>query len=221
MLALPCGVIADGRAKAALEQWVVGNGQREEDGEMHRDVGAITACGRAMPVAIVIGWEGAGGLVGGLEGREGSLRGRGWAETIALGTPCEQSLFPEGWHGRMEMRHVAVREEDRDGVVGEVGIGEADPVEHEQLIGMGCGLKQVTHGAHAEGTCEELNVKAAATTLRVVLHQDSARDMVGRGGGSRERVGAKGGGGRLNEGPGHALPAGQNSVNVRERLAFS
>jgi hypothetical protein len=121
----------------------------------------------------------------------------------------------------MEMRHVAVREEDRDGVVGEVGIGEADPVEHEQLIGMGCGLKQVTHGAHAEGTCEELNVKAAATTLRVVLHQDSARDMVGRGGGSRERVGAKGGGGRLNEGPGHALPAGQNSVNVRERLAFS
>jgi hypothetical protein len=81
----------------------VGNGLGEENREVHRDVCAITACGRAVPVAIIIGWEGASGLVGGLKGRDGGLRGRGWAETITLGTPRKQSLFPEGWHRSMEV----------------------------------------------------------------------------------------------------------------------
>jgi hypothetical protein len=105
-----------------LEQRVVGDRQGKQDREMQRDVGAITSSGRAVPRAIVVGREGAGGLVGGLKGRGGCVRGEGWAEAITLGTPSRQSLLPEGWHRGMKVRKVTIREEDRDRVVREVGI---------------------------------------------------------------------------------------------------
>ena len=94
-------------------------------------------------------------------------------------------------------------------------------MEDEQFIRMGGGLKEIADRAHAEGAGEEFNIKAAAATLRVILHQDSTGDVVCGGRGSRERVGAKGGGGGLDKGPGHTLPSGQNSVDIRERLALS
>ena len=63
-------------------------------------------------------------------------------------------------------------------MVREGGVGAAYPVEGYVLKGMGCRLNQETHYTDTQGTSKELDVKAAAPSLRIVLNQDYSRDTM-------------------------------------------
>ena len=78
-----------GGTKAALEEGVMGEGLRQEDGEVEGGVGANTSGGRAMPGSVIKGREGTGELIGGLERQRGGASWRERAEAIAEGTPSE------------------------------------------------------------------------------------------------------------------------------------
>ena len=55
-----------------------------------------------------------------------------------------KGFTPEGRHVRVEVSKIAVGEEEDRRVVGQVRVGETEPVEREETVGMAARLKKAT-----------------------------------------------------------------------------
>ena len=68
-----------------------------------------------------------------------------------------EGFAPEGGDVSMEVGEGAVGKEEGAGVVGEGGVGLADPVENEVAKGVGAWFEERADGADAKGTGKQLN----------------------------------------------------------------